>query len=195
MKLATITDRCIQWNEQRYDQVYDYELAARLLLEETEELYAATDPVERLDAIGDIMFVAIGVFWKLGFNKEQVEDIFHREDLATLSMEDANHVSQSIILFGMDELSNDLVGAYPGLSLACYSVFITALGALRGMGLQYRVYDVVHAICDSNATKEVKGKVDASVKANVVKGAGFVPPTEALRAIYKDPRYVREDMN
>ena len=184
MKMLNIAERCILWNSQRYDQVWNYDLAAKLLLEETEELFLATKPVDKLDAIGDITFVAMGVFWKLGFTTEQVTEIMHGIDLSKCSMMEANMYAQDVIYSAMDILDDNLKGAFPGLSLACHCLFVTALGQLRGMGLQHKFYEVVHAICDSNATKEIKGKVDPSVKANVVKGAGFVPPTEALLEIY-----------
>ena len=73
VQLMSITDRVILWNSQRYDQVYDYGLASRLLLEETQELFDAHSVVDKLDAIGDIVFVAIGVLWKLGLSDEQRE--------------------------------------------------------------------------------------------------------------------------
>ncbi len=69
------------------------------------------------------------------------------------------------------------------LQLATLSTFITALSAIRGAGMQRHFYDVCLAICDSNDTKEVKGKTLAHIKANINKGLGFVPPTLALQKI------------
>lgn len=186
--MLTITERCILWNSQRYDQVYDYELAAKLLLEETQELYDAQCAISKMDAVGDIVFVAIGVLWKLGLSAEFIYDIFHGADLDKLDMKDAYGYLTYVELKILDELelNENQPGQYAGVSLACFSVFITAIGALRGIGLQHRFYDIVHAICDSNATKEIKGKTASNVKANISKGAGFIPPTETLTKIYMD---------
>lgn len=72
------------------------------------------------------------------------------------------------------------------MNLALMSIFVTALGALKGMGMQMAFYDVLYAICDSNDTKEVKGRVSATVKANISKGDNFVPPTKKLAEIYSN---------
>lgn len=180
--MMTIAERCILWNSQRYDQVYNSELAIKLLLEETEELMNAPTLVETLDAIGDIAFVAMGVFWKLGYNAEQINDIMHGQDFATMDMNEA-YWRQNEIMWNAAEQTTDIEGAFPGIQLALYSLFVVALGVARAQGLQHRFYDICHAICDSNATKEVKGKTASDVKANVNKGAGFVPPTKALQDI------------
>lgn len=185
--MSNIVQRCIAWNAARYDQVYDFTLAGKLLTEETMEMFRAEDPIEKLDAIGDIVFVAIGVFWKLGLKTEQIEDLFCVQDeyLKTLDLEQVYVSCNNIQSFIFDVLPEDLDGAYPGAALATYCSFLVALGALGGMGMQDCFYDVVMAICDSNDTKEVKGKTDPSIKANVVKGEGFVPPTKRLEEIYE----------
>lgn len=182
--LKSIAERVIDWNSKRYDQVYDYNLASSLLIEETAELFAAIDPVEKLDAIGDIVFVAIGVLWKMGFTAEEIDGLMHNIELEKVSLDMAHTWSCNAMFEALDHpevQSKD--GAYQGLDLALNCIFLIAFGALQGMGLQHEFYNVVHAICDSNDTKEVKGKTDPSVKANIVKGEGFVPPTAALRKI------------
>lgn len=185
--MPNIVQKCIAWNAARYDQAYDWELAGKLLTEETMELFRAEDPIDKLDAIGDIVFVAIGVFWKLGLREEQIEDIFavHDQYLKTIDLEGIHVNCNNVQAYIFDCISEDLDGAYPGAALATYCSFMVALGALGGMGMQGSFYDVVMAICDSNDTKEVKGKTDPSVKANVVKGEGFVPPTARLEEIYE----------
>lgn len=186
--MSNIVRRCIAWNEARYDRVYDYPLAGRLLIEETMELFAAEDPVEKLDAIADIVFVSIGVLWKLGVSPEHIEDIFgvHNNYLAGgIELDKVNVVCDNIQSFLFDVISEDMPAAYPGIALTVYSSFVVALGALNGMGMLSSFYDVVMAVCDSNDTKEVKGKTPANVKVNVVKGYGFVPPTARLEEIYE----------
>lgn len=194
--MPNIVQKCIAWNAARYDQVYDRELACKLLTEETLELFATHDPIERLDAIGDIIFVAIGVFWKLGLTTEQIEDLFGVEDeiLKTIDMEKIYVNCDQVQSYLFDILPEGIDGAYPGIALATYCSFLVALGALSGMGMQVCFYDVCMAICDSNDTKEVKGKTDPTIKANVVKGDSFVPPTQRLEEIYEAFHLARKTM-
>lgn len=190
MKQMTITDRCILWNSQRYEQEYDYDLAARLLLEETEELFQANGPISKMDAVGDIIFVAMGVFWKLGLNEEQVKIVFHEADMTTMTISEAHDWAMRVEWKMMDWVDESIKGAYPGITLACNCAFVIALSALRALNLQHKVYDIVHVICDSNHTKVIKGKTAANVKANIDKGASFVPPDAGLQKIYSENKII-----
>lgn len=176
-------ERVIAWNAARYNQEFDYNLAVSLLLEETEELYDAPNVVGMLDAIGDISFVAIGVFWKLGFSNVMIKHFFHEHDVGDMTMQEAYEFGNYIQLQALDSIVEDIPGAMPALALACHTMLISALGALRGLGMQYLFYDVLNAICDSNDTKEVRGKTLASVKANSIKGSDFISPLNALATI------------
>ncbi len=182
--LPNFVYRVIKWNELRYDQVYDYNLAKRLLLEETEELYRANSVVEKLDAIGDIIFVAVGVFWKLGVHHEVIIDFFYGQDVRKLTLDQLHEQANTINLFCCEALDDTLEYSYPGFSLATYSTFITAIGTLKGLGLEDLLYEVMDAICTSNETKSIGKKVDTTIKANTVKGLDYVPPTTDLLTIY-----------
>lgn len=179
-----VTERIINWNAKRYEQQFDYVLACRLLLEETEELFAAKSDVERLDAIGDIVFVAVGVFWKLGFSNDKIYDILYVHDLTQTSLSEAHHWSMCIQAAAFDLVDHEIEGVWPGLTLALHSLFVTALGAAHGLGCSAIFYDIIHAICDSNDTKVVKGKTPSHIKANIDKGENFVPPTGKLLELY-----------
>lgn len=178
----SIAAKCIDWNSARYEQAFNYDLSINLLLEEVEELFEARDPIEKLDAIGDITFVAMGVMWKLGFSKEEVHDLMYSVNLCELEMFDIHTYMLHVLAVLSERLNSS--DEFAAATLACNSLFIIAVGSLKNMGKQAIFYDVVHAICDSNNTKEVKGKVDASIKANVVKGTGYVPPTDKLLDLY-----------
>jgi len=179
-----VSQRVINWNAARYEQEYSYQLSVKLLLEEMEELYEAVTVVDKLDAIGDICFVAIGVLWKLGFTREQIFDIMYVRDLRKVTMLEAHDWQIELQSYSFDIINHHLEGAWPGFNLAVYSLFITALGALRGLGMQHYFYAILYAICDSNDTKEIKGKVAANIKANVNKGDGYVGPEAKLMELY-----------
>ncbi len=189
-----VTERVIVWNKARYDQEYDPVLAMNLLLEETQELFTAQTDIDKLDAVGDITFVAIGVFWKLGLSHEEIKAIFHNMDLSTISAEQAYCYSLEVMDYLADRV-DDIEGSYEGCTLALHCTFTCALMALRGLNMQHRFYDIVHIICDSNQTKEVKGKTPSNVKANIDKGTGYVPPTAALKDLYNIERSKQKESN
>lgn len=183
--IPDVVQKCIDWNAARYDQVYNYELAVKLLLEEMEELAEAPSVVEMLDAIGDITFVTIGVMWKLGITAEEIKSLFYDKHLTTIGSHEAYNYSMYIVnTFTADTVRcTKIEEMHPGLMLACMATFLVALNALRGLGMQHSFYDIVDAICESNNTKEIKGKTDASIKANVIKGPKYISPTERLKQI------------
>lgn len=185
MERLDIVQRVIAWNAARFDRVFNYEMACKLLLEETEELYAAQSVVEKMDAVGDIVFVAIGVLWKLQIPEEYIQYIMYKEDLTKLNNVELHYYMNFISASVVDNLDHSQKGAWSGYSLATFSTFVTALGALRGLGMQDYFYDIVEAICNSNDTKEIK-KTDPDKKANINKGEGFVPPSMALSKILAD---------
>lgn len=71
--MKTIIERVIHWNSERYDQEFDHRLTRNLLREETLEFEAAVKEVDRLDALVDTIYVAIGAMWKLGLNDKQIQ--------------------------------------------------------------------------------------------------------------------------
>ena len=79
------------------------------------------------------------------------------------------------------------------IQLALHTTFITALGTLRSIGLQHRFFDIVQAICDSNNTKEVKGKTEAGIKANIDKGDKYISPTNTLAEILAEEKGTAND--
>ena len=74
--MINLINRICDWNAARYEQDFNHNLAFRLLNEELNEFMSASQQinrVEQVDALVDIIYVAIGALWKLGFNPEQIE--------------------------------------------------------------------------------------------------------------------------
>lgn len=69
--------RIVSWNSARYEQEYDHTLTCDLMHEEFQELCASTADVDKLDALVDITYVAIGAMWKLGLSDEQIRQAIH----------------------------------------------------------------------------------------------------------------------
>jgi len=78
MKSIDIIQRVIEWNAARYEQEYDDILTNSLLESEILELDQADrdgacgNIVDQVDALGDIIYVAIGAMWKLGLDEAQI---------------------------------------------------------------------------------------------------------------------------
>lgn len=195
LELFDVVSKCIKWNSERYDRVFNNKLSLSLLNEEIGELFRADTEVEKLDAIGDIIFVALGVLWKAGVDMDLVKTCLYAEE-DNISIKNAE---MNLSMYTCDLLESNIdipnltleVGEQEELYTIAYAVraiFIIALSAARALGVQAYIIDIVDAICDSNATKEVKGKTDPAIKANIFKGQDFIPPTARLQAILTEAR-------
>lgn len=176
---------CAKWNAARYEQDLDVGLAHNLLTEEVAELFTATSLVEKLDACGDIAFVAMGILWKAGVTAEELQRVVSYYPIACENVEDRLEQQTEAMNYLRDisqiEFSCEEEIAIAFYAITClYQVIPTFLYAV---GLLHEYKYIIEAICKSNNTKEVKGIVASNIKANVVKGNSYVPPTADLIAI------------
>lgn len=71
-----ILDEICMWNEERGLTEFDINLEDDMLREELTEFLLASNDVDRADALGDLIIVAVGSLFKLtGGNSKKVEDI------------------------------------------------------------------------------------------------------------------------
>lgn len=173
--MQAIFERVCKWNAARYEQVYNQELSVALIEEELAEYYNE-DPVEKLDALCDLVFVAMGVVWKFDSKLDS-------------SVADS---ARDLVLSCVELDSIDLVYAVcsawkTGTMLPDTAMFyIVELCRIEASLLGYTNEEFEAAllvVCDSNDTKEIK-KTAPNVKANISKGVGYVAPTEGLTNIY-----------
>ncbi len=70
-----IIARIVQWNSARYAQEISNELTAELLFEESAEFNDARSgrEVDQLDALCDVVYVAVGAMWKMGLTTSEIE--------------------------------------------------------------------------------------------------------------------------
>ncbi len=179
MTLLDAIPRIEAWNAARYDRVYNEQLASALLIEEINELYTAIDLpidtyedqlnrfVEIIDALGDIFFVAVGVLWKLNAVWSFHDVLYLRNDLTVYD--------EALATKDVNLISTDPVA---GAKLILAKVLRVASMTLANEDFA----NTVMAICDSNDSKAVK-KTDATIKANIDKGAEYFSPTEVLMEI------------
>jgi hypothetical protein len=172
------TDRIIKWNAVRREPVFDLKLCMNMMLEEVEELIFADSPIEALDAVGDIVFVGVGELWKLGFTDIALSGIFYEDDIRGMTIADLyNHTTiiKDYSIYNIEGIEED--NRFLGVDIVCNAVFMQAIPSLMSMGMQSAFYDIVHAICDSNDTKDIV-RVGSAVKSS--KGPNFKPPTDKL---------------
>jgi predicted HAD superfamily Cof-like phosphohydrolase len=77
--MNNVLEEIMNWNEERGNTTYSCVREGSMIQEELEELgaaYRGGDIVDEADALGDIIFVAVGSLYKLcGGDKDKVYDI------------------------------------------------------------------------------------------------------------------------
>lgn len=174
-----VFERVCNWNAKRYDQEYNHELTLSLLREEYKEWCEAKSPVERLDAICDITYVAMGALWKLGqgLSFEKVQHAYlHFEGLLDAEVAEPLYLAAAFLDDAHYEEQDDDIWLYHILAVAGSQALC--------MGLTIEQYEAAMlVVCDSNDSKSVK-KTASDVKANDGdKGVYFTPPEPRLQAI------------
>lgn len=181
--MNNIFNRVADWNSKRYDQVYDKDLAISLLREEYEEWLLAGAPVDKLDAICDITYVAFGVLWKHKIPYEIIGQNL-TQTLTVLSgmLDYGEFVTPPVLLSGsaLDALEYD----YASVLAACTDIIAVCTMQALYMGLtEEQWFEALNIVCDANDSKSIK-KVAANVKANAGdKGPYFVSPETKLQAL------------
>ena len=193
--MEQLVTRVIAWNAARYPQQSNTALTLALLGEELDELYLATNKVEALDAIGDILFVAIGALWKIGCSAESISRVITMiflsgQDSKDLARSASHSISELLNANGLVLFANKddiilITSIISYLHLVLYPCLV-AIGRLS------MVETILDAICTSNETKSIPGELtDPSIKANSGasgKGPNYVSPKIALIAISDMPK-------
>lgn len=177
--------RPAKWNSLRYKQEWNPELFKDLLYEELVEYEEANTLVDKLDAIGDLFFVAIGGLWKLG---EDPYNYLHNID---------RHYYVPVIEakydkypFANDDLKREVEFILTLTTNDYFHIHIVQLIKQLFMCFSHlkcnetQVEKVILAICDSNDTKIVS-KLASSSKGNQ-KSKSYIPPTKSLNEIAQE---------
>ena len=75
--MESFIKRVCEWNAARYEQENNRALTYRLLEEELFELKLAQTDVDDLDALIDLIYIAIGGMWKMGLNADEINAALH----------------------------------------------------------------------------------------------------------------------
>lgn len=179
--MKQIYDRVCTWNSRRYDRVHDTQLTVSLLREELKEYHEAIEDVHQLDALCDLVYVALGAVWKLDLdNKVMHEDQVTSAEI-TVDLVEANVLEPVFFISSfIDAIEHEV--DMPE-SLALNVIVNLALVQMQMLGLNLeQCYEALLIVCDSNDSKSVQ-KTDPTVKANVDKGALFVAPEPRLQSL------------
>ena len=172
------------WNAARYEQQLNLDLAVSLLHEEYKEWKDAKVAVEKLDALCDISYVALGIAWKCGGDIDALTTKLHDMQaplLGSITTIPGLRPVYNIAAY-IDCLEHDYeFGVYDSLALILHTCAFQAMYDYQLTPEQW--ISALEAVCISNDSKVVV-QVDASVKANAGnKGPDYVSPTAALTKI------------
>lgn len=172
-----VYERVVNWNATRYERKYNKVLMVELLAEELEEWLEADNATAKLDALCDIVYVAMGAMWKEGShpkNSDTGEAFSFACSLADCAdVEPANYVAAM--------LSAHLNGA-PAM-LVTNRIIALAILQMYSMGLSFE--DTIEAmliVCDANDSKTIQ-KTASDTKANKDKGEFFRSPEPRLKEL------------
>ena len=175
------------WNAARYDQQLDLKLAGELLVEEYGEYFEKPGAVDKLDALGDISYVALGICWKSGISPEMLEEKLNYWQDSLLDALNSMPGVQPIFLVTtfIATLADDYEFGIADSMAAILN--LAAFQASYTWGLTPTLWlRTLEAICNSNDTKVVV-QVASDVKANAGnKVPNYVSPTADLAKILNE---------
>lgn len=180
--MIEVYNRVAGWNSLRYEREYNHKLLLELLNEEYQEYLDAKTEVDEIDALGDIVYVALGGLWKLNISNE---DLQMSSDIANDLLKDfINETPIDPIYLAKGWLdfllaNDDIQDSAIGLQAVC-QLCLTQMSGYRLDFDQCKACLLV--ICDANDSKSIK-KTASDTKANTDKGPYFVPPEARLQAI------------
>lgn len=181
-----ILQRVGAWNAARYEQEHSLPLTVSLLREEQREFLEAKTPVDRLDALCDLIFVSIGALWKLNVQAEDLDNAQTQAVQVVQNQLDCNELYPAMYnstYIDVLEFDDD----YP-MEMSLQLIITSSLTEMSGMGLdQDQCIKALLIVCDSNDTKSIS-PTKASVKANVDKGPYFIPPEPRLTKLLEEAR-------
>lgn len=185
--MEQVFTRVAKWNAARYDQEYDQELTLKLLREEYREWVEAEELPEQVQELCDVIFVAYGAMWKLGYELSS--------DLAQLCFREVDQVVQCEAVYPgtfvnstIDILEMNKIPVFENDRMKhVFKIALFAQAQLLAYGLTFEeVIECMLVLCDSNDSKKIV-KTASDVKANDNdKGSYYKSPIPGITAILKE---------
>ena len=183
VNLGTILKRVAKWNALRYPRKYNHELSVSLLQEELTEYFEAKTSVDQLDALCDLVFVAMGILWKIDVSMKILDSDSARSNSQALALL-IGHDFEPIHLVATVLTRHKYANGEYSVSLAAQTVITFCMTQMALIGLNTEEsLDALLVVCECNDSKSVE-KVKPHIKANGKdKGKNFVSPEYALSVI------------
>lgn len=180
--LQTVFARVAAWNAARYEQEYSNTLAVSLLREEYDEWLHSVTAVDKLDALCDITYVALGIVWKANVHPSMFGVAFSNSLTTVNMLVDSFELNPAYFIGSLIDVL-EYEADYP-VAQSTTNIIALSLAQALSMGLSEEQFiEALLVVCDSNDSKSVK-KVASDIKANTGdKGVGFIPPEPRLLEI------------
>ena len=177
--------RVAVWNSKRYEQEFHKDLFLQLMREEHREWRKELAPVDKLDALCDMIYVAFGATWKAKVDLAELND----------AMEHARNVLHNLI---------ECTELWPGYFVPTYLdvfedseeyplattvalIVTTCMTEMRGMGLTLeQCMKCLNIVADSNDSKTIEKLAANSKGFNDGKGPYFTTPEPRLQAVLNE---------
>lgn len=181
-----VLQRVGAWNAARYEQEHSLPLTVSLLREEQREWLEAKEPVDKLDALCDLIYVAIGAMWKLNVQTQDMNNAQAQAVQVVQNQIECNELFPAMYnstYIDVLEFDHD----YP-MAMSLQLIITSSLTEMTGMGLDSeQCVEALLIVCDANDSKTIK-KTDVNTKANVDKGPYFKAPELRLTALLEVAR-------
>ena len=179
--MHTVFTRVCAWNKARYKQEHDKALTLNLIREEYQEYREATTKVDQLDALCDLVYLAMGAIWKCGASTAAMEQSQARSAEIMEVMIEAGETNPVYFISTFMDAYEDLDN-YPTVQAMC-NVIMAAIVQANGLGLDMAQFEqAMLIVCDSNDSKPAV-RTASNVKANIDKGDTFIAPEPRLQEL------------
>lgn len=179
--MQKIFKRVADWNSLRYERKFDLALSVDLLREEHKEWLTAILHVDSLDALCDVIYVAMGVIWKCNIDENSMNNAQYTANKTLDRIIKANEPNPAYftgMFLDVFEHDNEMP-----VVLSMMQIIQASMAQVLAMGLSYDQFLLaLNIVCDANDTK-VAHKTPNHLKANLYKGENFVAPEARLQEL------------
>lgn len=182
-----IFDRVALWNNRRYKQEFDLALTMQLLREEHKEWLKAKSPVNKLDALCDVIFIAMGAIWKANINLGVLHGNENQVHMVLESQIKCNELWPAYYIGTyMDVMEYDKDYS---LAMSLQLIIGSAMAEMTGFGLSHKeCMEALTIVCDSNDSKSLQSIKKGEKYSKEGKGPYFKSPESKLQQLLEKAR-------
>lgn len=180
--MINVLQRVVAWNQKRYEQEFHKELFINMSRSEYKEWLDAKNEVDKLDALCDCIYIALGASWKANIAIENMNVALDRATQILSDLIDCTELWPAYFLgtyLDVFETKDD----YP-LAQTIALIVVTCMTEMRAMGLsQAQCEEALLIVCDSNDTKTIKQLASDEKGFKEGKGEFFIAPEPKLQLL------------